>query len=301
MKCPICGKEFIKNQFYKHYGLNKHKNVISIYDYYKLIFNDEKIDNIILKYQDGFSLHELKNNIFSRKCLELILKEKDIKIRSLKESMNQERFLEKYKQTCLKKYGVENISQSDEIKKKKSETFIKNYGVDNIFKVDWFNEYVTDLMIKKYNTKRVSGFSNKSEEEKESINKKRFETRIKNNCYDSSLERRVEDIFIKNNIEYKRCFWMYHHPYDFIFGNKILLEINGDYWHANPKIYKENDVLYNNMSAKEIWERDEKFKKCLDNTPFSVVYLWEDDMKKMSDEDILNFLKGFLDEDKKNQ
>jgi hypothetical protein len=36
---------------------------------------------------------------------------------------------EKWKKTCLEKYGVENVSQSDIIKKKKIETCLQNYGV----------------------------------------------------------------------------------------------------------------------------------------------------------------------------
>lgn len=38
---------------------------------------------------------------------------------------------EKYKKSCLKKYGVENASKSEKVKNKKVETTLKNYGVDN--------------------------------------------------------------------------------------------------------------------------------------------------------------------------
>ena len=38
---------------------------------------------------------------------------------------------EKRKQTCLKKYKVEHISQLKEIKKKKENTYFKHYGVKN--------------------------------------------------------------------------------------------------------------------------------------------------------------------------
>ena len=40
---------------------------------------------------------------------------------------------ERHKQGCLKKYGVENISQVDEVKQRKEETFLKHYGVKNNF------------------------------------------------------------------------------------------------------------------------------------------------------------------------
>lgn len=73
-----------------------------------------------------------------------------------------------------------------------------------------------------------------------------------NGYYDSSLEERVERIMKQNNIPYQRPWFMYHHPYDFIFGDHIycLLEINGDYWHANPKLYKEDDIFSSGRTAK---------------------------------------------------
>lgn len=56
----------------------------------------------------------------------------------------------------------------------------------------------------------------------------------------------------EHNIEYKRPFFLFHHPYDFIFGGdnkKLLLELNGDYWHANPKIYKKDDIFVGGKTA----------------------------------------------------
>jgi len=35
----------------------------------------------------------------------------------------------------------------------------------------------------------------------------------------------------------------------------IAVEFYGDFWHANPLIYKENDSILG-VSACEIWERD---------------------------------------------
>jgi len=40
----------------------------------------------------------------------------------------------RYKETCLKKYGVENVSQVKEIQKKREETFIRNWWTTNPMK-----------------------------------------------------------------------------------------------------------------------------------------------------------------------
>ena len=39
--------------------------------------------------------------------------------------------VERHKQGCLKKYGVENISQVKEIKEKKEKTFLRHFGTKN--------------------------------------------------------------------------------------------------------------------------------------------------------------------------
>lgn len=47
---------------------------------------------------------------------------------------------EKRKQTCLKKYGVENVHQSQSIKKKCKQTCLEKYGVDNPAKSEIIKE-----------------------------------------------------------------------------------------------------------------------------------------------------------------
>lgn len=44
------------------------------------------------------------------------------------------------KNTCLKKYGVENAAQNKNVKNKIKNTFIENYGVDHPFKNEEIKE-----------------------------------------------------------------------------------------------------------------------------------------------------------------
>ena len=115
------------------------------------------------------------------------------------------------------------------------------------------------------------------------------------------LEERIDNIMTQNGIDHKRCFWAFHHPYDFIFGDHILLEVNGDYWHANPKIYKASDIMINGQTAQDIWNRDAKFRNCLTGTKFTIVYLWESDMNEMTDRDIINWIQECIYENQKNK
>ena len=65
--------------------------------------------------------------------------------------------------------------------------------------------------------------------------------------------------------------------YDFVFNDK-LIEINGDYWHCNPKFY---DETFYNMSkrktAKEIWEIDARKKEIAEQNGYKLLVVWEND------------------------
>lgn len=62
-------------------------------------------------------------------------------------------------------------------------------------------------------------------------------------------------------------------------GDKII-EFNGDYWHANPKIYKKDYINKTlNLTAYEIWKKDEKRKKYIQKQGYQLYVVWESDYK----------------------
>lgn len=83
------------------------------------------------------------------------------------------------------------------------------------------------------------------------------------------------------------------YAYDFCYNNKII-EFNGDYWHCNPKIYKEN--FYNkskHKTAKEIWKYDNQKIKLARKQGFDVLVIWESDYRN-NKENIINKCYEFL-------
>lgn len=67
---------------------------------------------------------------------------------------------------------------------------------------------------------------------------------------------------------------------DFYLPEKnIIIECFGAYWHADPKIYKEDFILRNKNTAKQCWEIDkikiETYKKVLN---CEVIVLWENEI-----------------------
>ena len=60
---------------------------------------------------------------------------------------------------------------------------------------------------------------------------------------------------------------------------KHIIEINGDYWHCNPKIYSDDFIHpYYKMTAKERRTLDEKRKQYLESLGYTVTVVWESDL-----------------------
>lgn len=61
----------------------------------------------------------------------------------------------------------------------------------------------------------------------------------------------------------------------------MLIECNGTYWHADPRVYASTDIInypYGSLTAKLRWEKDEKKKKFAELQGFIVMYVWELDV-----------------------
>ena len=70
----------------------------------------------------------------------------------------------------------------------------------------------------------------------------------------------------------------YHEKYlyDFCYNKKII-EYNGDYWHANPTIYDENDEVRKDINAKQIWEYDQRKINFAKSHGYQVLVIWDKD------------------------
>lgn len=313
-----------------------------------------------------------------------ILDYNNIKRRSLKEAACQENARNKYKQTCRAKYGVDNVSSCEAIKKKKEQTFLNHYGVTNIRKSKEFNEYITQVCLQRYGKKRINnpaaisaarklftkerkkeiyekykntciskygtGYgkifgerlsavkqsfndekkkeikdkrqktlderygdfgsylsvlkNNYSEDKKEIINEKRKTTNIDRygtcvpslaNGSISGLEKRIQKILIDADINWIKQFEYKHKFYDLYLPDfNTIIEVHGNYWHANPSMYQASDVILypgNNMkTAEEVWKKDINKQVLVEAIGMHVIILWEDFIRTTQDNEILNFI-----------
>ena len=105
------------------------------------------------------------------------------------------RKIEKYKNTCLEKYGVENVSQVQSVKEKKEKTCLIHYGVKNQNQSEDVREKTRKTNIKKYGTE----YTFQAESVKEKIKQSNIEKygkefasqsdEIKNKVKQTNIER----------------------------------------------------------------------------------------------------------------
>lgn len=289
--CPFCGLKLTNGGRHiysckkRDFSLNKDQIKLK---YIQYNFGNNILDNICNDYENLYSLPMLKTkyNGIDNKSIIFLLNIRNIKIRNISESANKIS-KEKYKKTLQEKYGenITNISQVPGIKEKVKQAFLKHYGVDNIWKLQGYNKRCAEL----------HPDSHREHMKKLLIGKYK---KFKNGIYVSTLENRFCNILNDLNISYIHQFYIssYYHPYDFrLLKTNIIFEINGDYWHCNPKIYK-NDYYHElkKMTAQEIWESDKKHIKYANDHNYKVIEIWESDMNKYNDEEFKEYLINLL-------
>jgi G:T-mismatch repair DNA endonuclease (very short patch repair protein) len=264
--CEICNGiiawKFVTDHMMKIHGLEKQKAVLeSVHLRYKI--SNETISQIIVDYESGGSLPSLANKYNISACaIDKIVQAKYGKRRSISES--RKFALEKYKLSCLEKYGVDNVSKLESIKSKKAETFLSNYGVDNVFKAEEFKTQLNEMMMKKYGVRRITAPMVKS--------------------FRPLTENLVETWLQEHEIPYARSFYIKGKQFDFLIPDvKIVIEVHGNFWHANPLIYKAEDLLPHPeptglIAASELWKRDERKKELAEKNGYKYYVIWESDL-----------------------
>lgn len=76
--------------------------------------------------------------------------------------------------------------------------------------------------------------------------------------------------------------------YDIVYKNKII-EFNGDFWHANPRQYRSDDIIKHPRSEKkvsDVWELDAIKHTCAKINGYDIFVVWEDEFKSNRTETI---------------
>ena len=163
---------------------------------------------------------------------------------------------------CIEKYGE-----------------IEGLNIWNNRQINWVKEMKKTLLYRNYR-------KDFSKPEIELINEIINILKLKDDDHYSGLN---EQYFIYNNIT--KTFF----TYDFVLKTqKKVIEFNGDYWHCNPLIYKEDFFNKNKqMFAKDIWKRDNEKIVSIQQRGYEVLVIWEKDYnnnKKQTIQDCIDFI-----------
>jgi len=130
------------------------------------------------------------------------------------------------------------------------------------------------------------GCKNRSMVNPESNKFKKFCSR---KCYLSSrkqcdtwIELEVETFLKNNNFNFKKQVPINRMTIDFVVDDNIAIEVNGDFWHANPDIYGKLKPLH--KYHERVMNKDSRKKQALEQSGYKVITVWENDLKTDKDE-----------------
>ena len=120
-----------------------------------------------------------------------------------------------------------------------------------------------------------------------------------------TTERRMSKILDDMKLSYVRNFSLNFDEngkirwrlFDFLIENILLIEMNGNYFHANPRMYKKDDEIVIHSSKKkasDIWAYDAHKIKLGKDNGYKTITLWEDEFVDMTDKEVVDFIMSNL-------
>lgn len=196
---------------------------------------------------------------------------------------------EKTKQKIREKIGGKNHFNYG---KHLSEKTRKRISISNKGNLSWCKGLTkeTDERVKKV------GDSNKgkivSEKSKQKMREKALQ-RIQNQhgpYKDTKPELKMKGILNELTIPFEHQFRLKNHLFDFrILNTNIIIEVDGDYWHGNPKKFKKLSKIQKEQKQKDI--KNEELAKV---NNFVLLRFWQNDILNKKDF-VINKLNEVLD------
>lgn len=237
----------------------------------------------------------------------------------VKNGFQSETIKQKIRQSLMEHLGVEHAMQSQICKDKRVQTYRRDYGVDNPSQLKENRDLAKRTTAERHgdpnyrNTKQQKEtVARKTKEEKQAIKQKREAYNLdhygvkwpialhNHRSSISKLSIRVKQLLEQHSVTFEMEFKIYYQigsdihirKYDFKIG-QIILELNGDFFHANPSSYKSGSIIrihHQDVKVDDIWIDDLKKKELAETNGYTVIYLWQSDMKKMNDEQLFQWI-----------
>jgi G:T-mismatch repair DNA endonuclease (very short patch repair protein) len=299
--CNLCDQEKSADTFNKHYAHCKKR-----YEKYPI----EKLKD---DYNLGMSLPELSEKYgISVGSIYRLFNSIQFKTRSVVESCTDSK-KKKTKGTLMEKYGVEhnfqngvlrkkwetrlfetegitNVFQRESVKTKSRKTLKENYGVEHPMLIAGIKDVIKLNCLESWGVSHPMMLSVVREKQRSNVKHNKL-TKIHKFVNDL-----LNDNGIETQIEYPLSNPKSTYFYDILMvGTNKIIEVNGDFWHFNPLLYKENDVVSipgnPEFLVKDKWGYDKEKNDFAISKNFTVLVVWEYDLKKNKEETINKILK----------
>ena len=100
----------------------------------------------------------------------------------------------------------------------------------------------------------------------------------------TKIELIMEDILKKYNIHYIPQYKYTIGFMDFcIPDSNLAIFVDGTYWHADPRIFKAEDILFFGKSAEWVWKKDLRQTNYLKSQGYMVLRFWEKEIRENID------------------
>ena len=206
-----------------------------------------------------------------------------------------------------KKLTLEHRKKISEVQKdrKQSEETVRKRAESNRGKKR--SKEFSENLSKRMKGKIVSTVTRKKQSEKRKVisnrpevKQKQREVRAKQKFpfKDSKPEVLTQFILEKNNIDFIKHktfkFEKSFHQADIVIEPDKVIEVNGDYWHFNPKKYDGKSIQKKRgkeIKAEDVWEYDKYLIDGMEQHGYRVLVVWESELKDELDKTTKKILK----------
>ena len=237
-------------------------------------------------------------------------RQSNLERRGVRCSFQSEEVKEKSKQTNLEKRGVEYAFQSEEVKEKSNQRKLEKYGNKNYHNIEKAkktklrNEYyklfnsdrLKKLVIPLFTVDEYEGTKSYGERLYYSFKCTKCNNNFIDGIYDGRIPRchncfpteqftkphkAISKFLNKNNIDHEIEKYIKPYSVDIFTQSNKIIEVYGDYWHANPIIFLSETIMNypdGKLLAKDKWLKDEKRINYLKNKGNEILIIWEDEV-----------------------
>lgn len=201
----------------------------------------------------------------------------------------------KKRKTLYERMGVYHQSQSQNVKNKKINKSLAKYGTRNVFQSEEVKIKSKDSLFRRYGVYNAGQLSWNIPS-----NGQRSKIHIKVERYLKSIDVDFVSEARSKFLRFNKALGRIYSPIPDIFseGKKFVIEIYGDYFHANPVKYKENDLFKlwgGNKTSKEIWAKDSIRRLHIESFGYRFLTIWESEINNNCYQDKIN---KFINEDR---